>query len=73
MKLPVFDFSIFPVLETKRLTLREPVLSDAADIFFFRSDAIVQRYNDEPMTDLSQAKDFIKEHRAEYTNQERIL
>lgn len=73
MKLPVFDFSKFPVLETKRLTLREPVLSDATDIFIFRSDAIVQRYNDEPMTDLSQAKDFIKEHRAEYTNQERIL
>jgi len=70
MKLPAFDFSIFPVLETKRLTLREPVLSDAADIFIFRSDSIVQRYNDEPMTDLSQV---IKEHRAEYTNQERIL
>jgi len=73
MKIPVFDFSEFPVLETTRLLLREPVLSDAADIFIFRSDPIVQRYNDETMVDLSRARECIEEHHAEYTNHERIL
>jgi ribosomal-protein-alanine N-acetyltransferase len=69
----VFDFSAFPTLETERLVLREPVSSDAPDVFVFRSDAEVQKYNDDPMVDVSQAITFIQEHRDEYAAQQRIL
>ena len=68
---PIFDFSEFPIIETPRLILREPVLSDSAELFIFRSDPIVQRYNDELMTDISQAREFIQVHRTEYYNNER--
>ena len=67
------DFSEFPILETKRLRLREPVLSDAADIFVFRSDPVVQRYNSKPMEDVSEAKEYVRRHRAEYLNQDGIV
>ena len=33
-----FDYSSFPVLTTERLTLRELLLSDAADVLVFRGD-----------------------------------
>jgi ribosomal-protein-alanine N-acetyltransferase len=62
----------FPVLETERLILREPVLSDAADIFVFRSDSFVQRYNSIPMEDISEAKELIEELHAIYRRQDGI-
>ncbi len=68
-----FDFSEFPLLETKRLILRDLVLTDAADIFVFRSDAYVQRYNSKPLVEVSEAEAHIKRYRAAYFNQERIL
>lgn len=37
-----------PVLQTERLILREPMLADADDVFHFRSDPEVQRYNSAP-------------------------
>ena len=67
------DFSEFPVLETERLTLREPVLSDAADIFVFRSDPVVQRYNSKPMVDISEVRELIEQHRAIYLRQDGIV
>lgn len=68
-----YDFTEFPVMNTKRLILREPKLSDAADIFVFRSDPIVQRYNAKPMEDISEAREFIERHLAEYERRERIM
>jgi ribosomal-protein-alanine N-acetyltransferase len=43
------DFTPFPVLETPRLILREPVLSDSADIFEMRSDPEVMKYIPRPL------------------------
>lgn len=58
----VFDdtgWSEFPVLNTERLNLRQPVLSDAQDVFVLRSDLIVQRFNSEPMTEMSEDEALI--------------
>jgi ribosomal-protein-alanine N-acetyltransferase len=44
----VFDFAVFPVLETQRLILREITSADAEAIFALRSDAEVTRYNGVP-------------------------
>lgn len=63
----------FPVLETKRLTLREPVISDAADVFVFRSDPVVQRYNAKPMEDVSEAKELLELLSANYLKQDGIV
>jgi ribosomal-protein-alanine N-acetyltransferase len=62
----------FPTLETERLILRETVLADAADIFVFRSDAYVQRYNSKPMENVSEAVESIKRSRAVYLRQDGI-
>jgi ribosomal-protein-alanine N-acetyltransferase len=67
------DLSEFPIIETQRLVLRQPVLSDAADIFVFRGDPMVQRYNAEPMVDISEARELIERNRAEYLRQDGIL
>ena len=56
----VFDFTTFPVLITHRLILRAFVPEDAADLYAFRSDAYAQRYNDPPLTELSQAEALIQ-------------
>jgi len=66
-------FAEFPRLETKRLILREPTLPDAEDVFVFRSDPIVQRFNSEPMTDVSQAEELITNHHAKYLRTDGIL
>jgi len=56
----VFDFTTFPVLITQRLILRAFVSEDATDLYAFRSDTYAQRYNDPPLTDLSQADALIQ-------------
>jgi len=61
-----FPFPEFPVLQTKRLILREVTLSDAKDVFVFRSDAYVQRYNAKPLEDVSEAREQISEMKAVY-------
>ncbi len=43
-----FDFSTFPTLATPRLVLREIIPGDTADLFSFRGDPEVQKYNPEP-------------------------
>lgn len=53
------DLAAFPVLETERLILREVTEQDAEAIFRFRSDPVVQQYNDDPYTTLEQAYDLI--------------
>lgn len=64
--------SEFPILETERLILREPVQSDAADIYVFRSDPLVQRYNSKPMENVSEARELIEQLRAIYLRQDGI-
>jgi ribosomal-protein-alanine N-acetyltransferase len=66
-------FSEFPVLKTSRLILRELALADATDIFVFRRDPIVQRYNAKPMVDISEARELVERNRAVYLRQDGIL
>ena len=68
-----YHFSEFPVLETDRLLLRGPVLSDAADIFVFRSDAYVQRFNAKPMVAVSKAEELVEKNRSMFDRQDGIL
>lgn len=51
---------VVPLLRTERLTLREPLMSDAADVLVFRGDPVVQRFNDAPLEDMAQAGAFIE-------------
>ena len=60
-----FDFSRFPTLRGDHTILRELEPADAADVFAFRSDAEVQRYNSEPMQDVVEAAALIDKLREE--------
>jgi ribosomal-protein-alanine N-acetyltransferase len=65
--------SLFPILKTKRLILREPVLSDAADIFVFCSDPVVQKYNARPIVSVSEAEELIVRNRAMFHREDGIV
>jgi ribosomal-protein-alanine N-acetyltransferase len=43
------NFSPFPVLETERLLLRKPEMSDSAQMFKMRSDATAMKYIGKPV------------------------
>ena len=58
------DRSPFPNLTTERLLLRELTPADAADVLAFRSDPVVQQYDESPMTSLDEALTFIDDMRA---------
>ncbi len=58
-----------PALVTDRLRLREPVAGDAASLFVFRSDPEVQKYNSDPMVEVSEALELIAEVKAEWPAQ----
>jgi ribosomal-protein-alanine N-acetyltransferase len=66
------DLSAFPVLETERLILRAPSLSDAADVLVFRGDPIVQKYDEPIIHTVEEAETFINELLDEYGTQEGI-
>ncbi len=68
----IFDFSAFPTLTGERIVLRELRSEDAADLFVWRSDPVVQRYNSAPMQDVSEAAALIDELRREYATQTAI-
>ncbi len=68
----MFDFTIFPVLVTKRLILRDLRRSDAVDVLVFRGDPIVQKYDDPIIHSEVEAQEFINELHSEYNNQEGI-
>jgi ribosomal-protein-alanine N-acetyltransferase len=53
-------------LETDRLRLRALRPADAPDVFVFRSDPVVQRYNSEPLTLIDEARTFLDEMAAEF-------
>ncbi len=65
----MFDLQNFPLLQTKRLLLREIVPEDASAVFAFRSDPEVQRYNGGVLTHLDQASDLIAQLAAGYGQQ----
>ena len=68
----MYGFKIFPVLFTKRLSLRDFRSSDATDILVFRGDPIVQKYDDPVIHTESEALAFIDELQSEFNNQEGI-
>jgi len=64
--------SLFPLLETERLILRELRAGDVEAIFQFLSDEEVVRYYDQPMIHLQQAYNLIQRHRTRFENGEAI-
>jgi [ribosomal protein S5]-alanine N-acetyltransferase len=54
-----------PTLRTERLVLREPTPADAPAVLVFRGDPRVQRFNDEPLRDVTAAAAFIEHLLAE--------
>jgi ribosomal-protein-alanine N-acetyltransferase len=65
--------SIFPVLATKRLILRQPVENDAQQIFLLRSDSTVNRYlNRQPGKTTEEALNFIRKVNENFKNKEGI-
>lgn len=54
-----FPWSSFPTITTARVALREIRRSDAPDIFRFRSDQEVQRYNTRPMRAVVEAQALV--------------
>ena len=68
-----FDFSTFPVLKTTRLVLRELYEGDADDIFVFRSDPEVQKYNGVPMADVAEVAGMVQFSRDQFAGQHGLL
>jgi ribosomal-protein-alanine N-acetyltransferase len=68
----LLDASTFPVLTTERLTLREPLLSDAPDLFIVGRDPEVQKYNAPIMKTVAESEALIEEVRTEYAKREGI-
>jgi ribosomal-protein-alanine N-acetyltransferase len=68
-----FDFSTFPTLVTPRLILREFTPADAADLFSFRSDPEVAKYDsDPPMQEVTEAAGLIEQIGKHYTAKESL-
>ncbi len=67
-------FSKFPILHTKRLTLREPRLDDVNDVFAIKSDPIVTTgYCTEPYSEIDQARNWIRSLMDGYAKGESIM
>lgn len=68
----MFDFTSFPTLTTERLILREVFAADTPEVFIFRSDPEVQKYNSAPMQEVSEAAVLIDELQQGYKAQQSI-
>jgi ribosomal-protein-alanine N-acetyltransferase len=66
MKIQLFDFTYFPILQTKRLILRELDPQDAADVLVIRGDPIVQKFDDPIIQTKNEALSFIQEFHVEF-------
>lgn len=65
--------SSFPVLVTERLTLRQPTLNDAQEIYLLRSNTEVNKYlNRKPCENLAEAETFIKNVNKNYSNKQAL-
>ncbi len=73
MNLSTVDFSSFPTLTTSRLILREVVLSDAPDIFIFRKDYEVQKYNAPIAQTLEEVEASIKDIQVNFLAQKALV
>ena len=61
--------STFPTLTTKRLTLRQPLESDAHEIFLLRSDTIVNKYlGRHPTQTIEEGLSFIRKVNENFKN-----
>ncbi len=61
--------STFPTLTTERLTLRQPLESDAQAIFLLRSDTMVNKYLDRPPSEtVEDALSFIRKVNENFKN-----
>lgn len=61
--------STFPTLTTERLTLREPLETDAQQIFLLRSDPIINKYLDRhPGKTVEEALNFIRKVNENFKN-----
>lgn len=68
------EFGEFPVLRTRRLTLRQVEPADSAAFFRLRSDPEVMRYLDRPLAQSEdEVRDLIDKIRENYRNNEAIL
>jgi ribosomal-protein-alanine N-acetyltransferase len=67
-----FNFNEFPVLTTERLILRNLCRSDAVDVLVFRSDPIVQKYDDPFIQTIVESEALIDQLHAEFDTQEGI-
>ncbi len=53
-------FTAFPILKTKRLLLRQPVINDEQEIFILRSDRRINKYLDRQLSNtIADARNFI--------------
>jgi ribosomal-protein-alanine N-acetyltransferase len=67
------NFTPFPILQTERLTLRQPAISDAPEIFTLRSDLEINKYlNRKPADSIDDAKDFIQRVNENTSNNESV-
>lgn len=64
-----FDFTVFPVLTTERLVLRELRFEDAPDVLIFRGDPVVQRFNGPVYQSVEEAEACIKRAHEEYATE----
>ncbi len=71
-KTTIFDFSNFPILTTKRLTLRQPKHADAEDMLVFSGDPMVQRFNGPVYETVTEVQKLIDWYQGEYAQQEGI-
>ncbi len=69
----IFDFDVFPVIETQRLILREMVQKDAEAVYHIFSDAEVMRYYDMPaFTAIEEAQALIARQCQRFEQKERF-
>lgn len=69
----LFDFTVFPTLQTRRLLLREFHAADAEDVFAIRGDYMVTRYNSGKAYErIEQAADLIAAMARAYDDQDEI-
>lgn len=68
-----FDFSLFPFLETMRLTLRQLSRLDNQAVYEIRNDYQVTKYNTgDAYTKLEQAQELIQNIRTEYVEKKTV-
>ena len=68
----LFDFSAFPILKTKRLTLRQLESTDAVDMLAFSGDPMVQRFNGPVYETTAEVQKLIDWYHGEYAQQDGI-